>query len=158
MKTTRTFFLILAAAGFLFSLIIHCLALWGRIPSSESWDVVPFLGAIVSFVSAANLSGARPARMGLIPQSEIVKGCPTWLKRTDYFFFAYVVLVLLWFVLRTPGILHGRKVDLPARDGFVIFSASSMTFYAGSFSMLFGKLFGGNRQDTLPSDSTHEAT
>lgn len=158
MKTARTFLLSLAVVGVLFSLIIHLLALWGRAPSSESWYAVLFLGAFVLFVSAAYLSGAKPGRMGMIPVSEIVKGCPTWLKRTEYFFSAYTGLICLWLALRVPGIFHWRKVELPTMTGFVIFSAFSLTFYASSFSMLFGKLFGENLQDPTSSDAIQNNT
>jgi hypothetical protein len=102
MKIARSFFLILAAVGFLFSIIIHALALWGRAPSSESWNAVPFLGAMVVFVSAGYLGGVKPIRIGTISVSEIVKGCPTWLKRTEYFFSAYMALIGLWLVLQSP--------------------------------------------------------
>jgi hypothetical protein len=156
-KKARTYFLILAVVGFLFSLIIHLLALWGRAPSSESWYAVPFLGALVSFVSAAYLSGAKPGWRG-IPFSETVKGCPTWLKRRNYFFSGYLGLILLWDALRVPGIFHWRKVELPPVAAFLDFSAFAMLFYASSFSMLFGKLFGENRQDTASSDATQKTT
>jgi hypothetical protein len=146
MKIAKSFFLVLAVVGFLFSTIIHGLALWGRAPSSASWYVVPLLGASVLFVSAGYLSGAKPGRLGMIPVSEIVKGCPTWLKRTEYFFSAYMGLICLWLVLKAPGIFHWRKIELPAVAGFVFFSAFAMTFYTSSFSMLFGNLFGQNRQ------------
>ena len=145
MKAARTFFLMLSLVGFLFSLIVHLLALWGRASSSEYWFVVPFLGAFMSWISAVYLSGAKAGRMALIPASEVVKDCPAWLKRTDYFFSAYLGLVLLWLALRFPEVFHWRKVELPATAGFVIFSAFSMMFYVGAFSMLFGKLFGPTR-------------
>ncbi len=157
MKTARTSFLILAVVGFLFSLIIHLLALWHRTPSSESWYMVPFLGALVTFVSAAYLSGAKAVWRGM-PIGEIVKNCPTWLKRTEYFFSGYLGLIFLWEALRVPGIFHWRKVELPPVAGFVIFSAFSMTFYMGSFSMLFGKLFGEKCQDTTSSNATQKTT
>lgn len=156
MKAARTFFLMLALVGFIFSLSIHLLALLGRAPSSEYWFVVPFLGAFVSWISAAYLSRAKAGRMASIPVSEVVKDCPTWLKRTNYFFFAYTGLIFLWVGLRAPGLFHWGKVELPTRTGFVIFSAFSMTFYVGSFSMLFGKLFGENRQDAMSSDATQK--
>jgi hypothetical protein len=158
MKTVRSFFLILAVVGFLISLIVHLLALWGRAPSSESWYLVPILGASVLFVSAGYLSGAKPGRLGMIPGSEIVKGCPTWLKRTEYFFSAYMGLICLWLILKVPGIFHWRKIELPAVAGFVLFSAFAMTFYVSSFSMLFGNLFGQNRQANELSDATHKTT
>jgi hypothetical protein len=157
MKTARLYFLILAVVGFLFSLMIHLLALWGRAPTSESWYVVPFLGAFVSFVLAAYLSGAKAVWRG-VPIREIVKNCPTWLKRTEYFFSAYLGLIFLWGALSAPGIFHWRKVELSATAGFLIFSAFSMTFYMSSFLMLFGKLFGENRQDTTSSDTTQKPT
>jgi hypothetical protein len=140
METARKFFLLISLVGFLFSLIIHLLSLWGRAPSSEYWFVVPFLGAFVSLIAAAYLSGAKAGRMGLISLSEVVKGCPTWLKRTNYFLFAYTGLIFFWAALRAPGIFHWRKVELPAITGFLFFSTLSMMFYVGSFSMLFGKL------------------
>jgi hypothetical protein len=157
MKRARTFFLMLAVVGFLFSLIIHLSALLGRAPSSESWYVVPFLGAFVAFVSAAHLSGAKAGWRGM-PVGEIVKNCPTWLKRTDYFFSGYLGLILLWDALRVPGIFHWRKVELPPVAAFQDFSAFAMSFYVSSFSMLFGKLFGENRQDTASSDPTQKTT
>ena len=152
MKTARTFFLILALVGFLFSFIIHLLVLSGYAPTSDSWYVAPFLGAFVVFVSAAYLSGTKAVRMGLVPVSAIVKDCPTWLKTVGYFSLAYTGLICVWVVLRTPGIFHWRKVELPAAAGFVIFSAFAMSFYVSSFSMLFGKLFGEKRRDTASSD------
>jgi hypothetical protein len=158
MKIATSFFLILAVVGFLFSIIIHLLALSGRAPSSESWYAVPFLGAFVLFVSAGYLSGAKPGRLGMIPVSEIVKGCPTWLKRTEYFCSAYMGLICLWLVLKVPGIFHWKKIVLPAVAGFVFFSAFAITFYISSFSMLFGKLFGQNRQANEMSDATHKTT
>jgi len=157
MKRARTFFLMVAVVGFLFSLIIHLLALSGRAPSSESWYVVPFLGAFVAFVSAAYLSGAKAVSRGM-PTREIVKNCPTWLKRTEYFFSAYLALICLWVALRAPGIFHWRKVELSATAGFLIFSAFSMTFYMSSFLMLFGKLFGEDRQNITSSDTTQKPT
>jgi uncharacterized membrane protein len=151
MKAARTFFLMLALVGFLFSLIIHLLALRGGAPSSEYWFVVPFLGALVSWIAAAYLCGAKAGPRGRIPIGEVVKDCPTWLKRTNYFFFAYTGLIFLWVVLRAPGIFHWRKVELSAPTDFVFFSTFSMMFYASSFSMLFGKLFGETRGGlTLP--------
>jgi hypothetical protein len=142
MKAARTFFLMLALVGFLFSLIVHLLELWGRAPSASGWLVAPFLGALLSWISAAYLSGAKTARMASIPFSEVVRGCPAWLKRTNYFSDAYVVLIFLWLALRTSGIFHWKTVELPVGAGFLFMSAVSMTFYVGSFSMLFGKLFG----------------
>jgi hypothetical protein len=157
MKRARTFFLMLAVVGFLFSLTIHLLALSGRAPSSETWYGVPLLGALVAFVSAAYLSGAKAAWRGM-PIAEIVKNCPTWLKRTEYFFSAYFGLSFLWVALRTPGIFHWRKVELPTMTGFVILSAFSMSFYVGAFSMLFGKLFGEDRTETTSSKATQKTT
>src|SRR5882672_6284620 len=125
MKAARTFVLMLALVGFLFSLIIHLLALWGRAPSSESWFMVLFLGAFVSWISAAYLSGAKAGRMAGIPLSEVVKDCPDWLKRTDYFFFAYAGLIFLGFALRASGLFHWRKIELPVTTGFLFFSAFS---------------------------------
>jgi len=151
MKAARTFFLMLALVGFLFSLIVHLLALLGRAPSSGYWFVMPFLGAFVSWISSAHLSGAKAGRMASIPFSEVVKDCPAWLKRTNYFFDAYVVLIFLGLALRTSGVFHWKQVELPVGAGFLFLSAVCMTFYAGSFSMLFGKLFGrptGERRQT----------
>jgi len=156
MKTVRMFFLVLAVVGFLLASIIHLLALWSRPPSSKSWDVVLFLGAFVLFVSAAYLGGAKPGRMGIIPFSEIVRGCPTWLRRAEYFFSSYMVLICLWVAIRASGIFHWRKVELPLTLGIVVFSAFSMSFYMSSFSILFGKLFGDNRQNSTSADATHE--
>lgn len=154
MKIARSFFLILAVVGFLFSIIIHALALSGRAPSSESWNTVPFLGAMVVFLSAGYLGGVKPIRIGMISVSEIVKGCPTWLKRTEYSFSAYMGLIGLWLVLKVLGVFHLRTIDA----GFVFFSAFAMTFYISSFSILFGKLFGQNRQANEVSDATHKTT
>lgn len=109
------------------------------------------------FVSAAYLSGAKPGRMG-IPVSEIVRGCPTWLKRTVYLFDTYMGLICLWLALRAPGIFHWRRVELPAITGFEIFSAFSMTFYVSSFSMLFGKLLGEPRQGATLSETAQKMT
>ena len=142
MKAARTFFLVLALVGFFFSFIVHLLGLWGRTPLASGWLVAPFLGALLSWISAACLSGAKSGRMASIPFKEVVKGCPAWLKRTNYLSDAYVVLIFLRLVLRTSGLFHWKKVELPAGAGFLFMSAVSMTFYVGSFSMLFGKLFG----------------
>ena len=139
MKIAHTFFLMLALVGFIFSLFLHLLTLWGRAPSSEYWSVMPFLGALTSWISAAYLSGAKAGRLGLIALSEVVRDCPTWLKITNYFLFAYLGLILLCVVLRDPEIFHWRKVELSATAGFAVFSAFSMMFYVGSFSMLFKK-------------------
>ena len=145
-KAARTFFLMLALVGFLFSSTIHLLALWRRTPSSEYWFVVPFLGALLSWISAAYLSGAKAGRIAAILVSEVVKDCPAWLKRTNYFFFAYSWLINVWVALRAPGLFHWRRVELSVITGFIAFSALSMSFYVGSFSMLFGKLFGESRR------------
>ena len=158
MKMARKFLLVLSFVGFTFSLAIHLLALSGRVPSSESWDVVPFIGSFVAFALAANLSGAKPGRMGMIPQSEITKGCPPWLRKTDGFFFAYMFLALFWIALRNPGVFHWRKVALSQTDRFFIISAFSMMFYVSSFSMLFGRLFGKSNQSAPSSEATQETT
>gem|GEM_PF-2178139 len=152
MKTARIFFLMLALVGFLFSFIIHLFVLSGRVPTSGFWEMVPFFGAFVLFVSAAYLSDTKAVRTGLIPISAIVKHCPTWLKRTEYFSFAYLGLICVWVALSPPVIFHWGKIELPARTGFVIFSAFAMSFYVSSFSMLFGKLFGERRRDTASSE------
>jgi hypothetical protein len=157
MKTARTFFLLFSLVGFAFSLVIHLLALTDRVPSSESWFVVPFLGALASFVSAGYLSGAKAGRMGL-PISEIVRGCPTWLRRTEYFFSAYLALVMVWLVSKSLGLFHWEKVEVPVTTAFVVFSAAAMSFYVSSFSMLFGKMFGENHEDTTSSTVTKETT
>ncbi len=146
MKLIRTLFLTLALVGFLCSLVIHLSALWGRTPSSEGWLIAPFLGALLSWIAAAYLSGAKAGRMAGIPLSEVVKDCPAWLKRTDYFFSAYAVLIVLGLALRTSGVFHWKQVELPVSAGFLFDSALCMMFYAGSFSMLFGKLFGATRR------------
>jgi len=153
MKMARTFLLVVSFVGFAFSLVIHLLALSGHAPSSDSWYVIPFIGSFVAFVLAANLSGAKPGRMGMIPQSEVTKGCPQWLKKTDWFFFVYTFLALFWIALRNPGVFHWRKVALSQTDGFFIFSAFSMMFYVSSFSMLFGKLFGESNQGAPSSEA-----
>ncbi len=110
------------------------------------------------FVSAAYLGGAKPGRMGMVPFSEIVKGCPIWLKRAEYLFSAYMVLICLWVALRAPGIFHWRKVELSLTAGIAVFSAFAMSFYVSSFCMLFGKLFGDNRRDATSADATHKTT
>src|ERR1700730_4094682 len=102
MKTARTFFLLLALGGFFFSMVIHFLSLSRHAPSSEYWFIVPFLGAFISWIAAAYLSGAKAGRMGLIPSSEVVKGCPRWMKTAGYFFVGYTGLVFLWVALRAP--------------------------------------------------------
>ena len=145
MKTLRIFLLVVSLVGFLVSLVIHLLTLFRRAPVSEYWFVMPFLGAIVSWISAAYLSGVKTGRMGMVPTSEVVKGCPTWLKSADYFFFAYAGLVFLWVASIAVGIFHWSKVELPVVTAFLSFSAFSMMFYMGSFSMLFGKLFADTR-------------
>src|SRR5277367_2895366 len=111
MKIIRILLLILSLVGFLCSLVIHLLALWGRTPSANAWLIAPFLGALFSWISAAYLSGAKAARMASIPFSEVVKDCPAWLKRTDYFFDAYVVLIFCWVALRTSGVFHWKQVE-----------------------------------------------
>lgn len=141
MKIIRILLLILSLVGFICSLVVHLLALWSRTPS-EGWLIAPFLGALFSWISAAYLSGAKAARMARIPFSEVVKDCPAWLKRTDYFFDAYVVLIFCWVAIRTSGVFQWKQVELPPGAGFLFLSAVCMTFYAGSFSMLFGKLYG----------------
>jgi hypothetical protein len=83
--------------------------------------------------SSAHLSGAKAGRMASIPFSEIVKDCPAWLKRTNYFFDAYVVLIFLWLALRTSGVFHWKQVELPVVAGFLFLSAVCMTFYAVLF-------------------------
>jgi hypothetical protein len=158
MTIGRTFLIVLAFVGFAFSLTIHFLALSERIPSSEFWLVAAFVGSLVTFVLAAVLSGAKPGRMGMIPQSEVTKGCAQWLKRTDWFFFGYAGLVLVWTAIRSLGGFHWRKVELSDMASFLTFSAFSMTFYISSVSMLFGRLFGENNQSTPSSDGTQETT
>jgi hypothetical protein len=145
MKTARTLFLVLASIGFLFSFIIHLLLLSGHVPASDLWSVAPFLGALVSFASAAYLSGAKRGPMGAIPASAIVKDCPSWLKSAEYFFFAYSCVIFLWIALFT-----WRKVELPAKTSFVLLSAVSMSFYVSSFLMLFWKLSGKSKDRTSP--------
>ncbi|MGD0427859.1 MAG: hypothetical protein ABSC10_14165 [Candidatus Acidiferrales bacterium] len=145
MKTLRMCLLVLALVGFVVSLVIHLLTLFHREPASEYWFVMPFLGAMVSWISAAYLSGAKTGRMGMVLASEVVKGCPTWLKSADYFFFAYSGLVFLWVASIAVGILHWSKVELSVVTAFLFFSAFSMMFYLGSFSMLFGMLFADTR-------------
>ena len=81
----------------------------------------------------------------MVLASEVVKGCPTWLKSADYFFFAYSGLVFLWVASIAVGILHWSKVELSVVTAFLFFSAFSMMFYLGSFSMLFGMLFADTR-------------
>jgi hypothetical protein len=156
MKTTRIFLLLLAVAGFLFASIIHFSALWGRPFSSESWSTWSLLGALVLFVLVAYLGGARPGPRGMVPFSEIVKRCPTWLKRADYFIFVYGVLIFLW-QTRVLGV-HWRRVELSPIAGTAIESAFAMSFYVSSFCVLFGRPFGDNGQDTLSGDATHKTT
>jgi hypothetical protein len=109
----------------------------------------------VSFVLATKLSGAKVGRMG-VSTREIVKGCPTWLRRTEYFFSAYVALVMVWLVFRSLGVIHRGPVELSARTAFVVFSAVSTAFYVSSFSMLFGKLFGEEYQDPTSSGAAQQ--
>jgi hypothetical protein len=59
MKTARTFFLMLALVGFIFSLITHLLALWDRASSSEYWFVVPFLAAAARATDELRSLGSR---------------------------------------------------------------------------------------------------
>jgi len=102
---------------------------------------------------------SEPCKGGPDGEYPCQRGCqrlPNLAEKTNYFFFAYTGFIFLWVGLRAPGLFHWGKVELPTRTGFVIFSAFSMTFYVGSFSMLFGKLFGENRQDTMSSDATQK--
>ena len=154
MTTARTVLLNCSALGFAFSLGVHFFSLAGHTPSSDSWLVLPFLGALVSFSSAGYLSGAKTGRMGTVPISEIVKGCPKWLKWTVYFFSAYLVLV--WLVVGSSEVYHWRKVEMPARMAFVVFSAFALLFYFSSFSMLFGKMFGVSPQPATSFSVTKE--
>lgn len=146
MKLVRILFLILALAGFLCSFVIHLLVLRGHTPPSEDWLIAPFLGALLSWIAAAFLSGAKAGRMAGIPLSEVVKDCPTWLKRTYYFFSAYTVVIFLGFALTASGFFHWKQVQLPVSTGALFFSAFCMMFYAGSLSMLFGRLFGATQR------------
>ena len=156
MTTPRTVLLNFSALGFAFSLGVHFFSLAGHTPSSDSWLVLPFLGALVSFSSAGYLSGAKTGRMGTVPICEIVKGSPKWLKWTVYFFSAYLGLVLVWLVVRSSEVFRWRKVEMPTRMAFVVFSAFAVLFYVSSFSMLFGKMFGVSPQPATSSSVTKE--
>ena len=134
-----------AVTGFIVSLSIHVLALSGRVPASELWFVVPFFGALVLFVLVARLVGAKAGRRG-VATGEIVKACPTWLKRTVHFFSVYLAIVILWLLGRSLGIFHWEKVQLDVRNATVVFSAFAAEFYLASVAMLFGKLFGEKHQ------------
>lgn len=152
MKTLRQICLVLAAVGFISSLMIHLFALWGRAPQSDVWIAVFFGGAFVLWISGALLTGTKGGHMGAISIEKIVSDCPNWLKKADYFLFSYAVLVFLWGVLRSLGVIHLREVRQPSPETFGIFSGWLMAFYAGGYSMLFGRLFGGDhrRPSTCP--------
>jgi hypothetical protein len=140
MKPACRSLLLAAVVGFMVSVGVHVLSLWGRASASEIWIVVPFLGAIASFVLAAFLSGVTLARRG-VPMREIVRQAPTWLQTGTYFFAVYLAIVMAWLLYRSFGISRWAKVELDARTGFVVFSAFSMDFYVNSAAMLFRKCF-----------------
>jgi hypothetical protein len=145
MKTLRQIWMLMAAVGFIFSLMIHVFALSGRAPQSDVWIALLFGGTFVLWIPGALLSGMKGGHMGAIPVGEIVRGCPKWLKKADYFLFSYAVLIFLWGILRHFGILHLREGRQPSPETFGIFSGWCMAFYAGVFSMLFGKLSDENQ-------------
>jgi hypothetical protein len=129
--------MVLAAAGFIFSLGFHVFALCGRAPQSQVWIAVLFGGAMASWLLAAFVSGAgaEAGRMAAIPIDEILSDCPNWLKKSVHYLFVYLLLIFLWCVFRFMG-----EVPLSSRKAFAIFSGWSMPFYAGAYGMLFESL------------------
>jgi hypothetical protein len=151
MKTLRQVCMLFAGVGFILSLGIHLSALLGRVPSSGGWIILTFMGGMVVWISAALASGTRgEGRMGTIPISAIVEKRPAWLKTTTYFCFWYAILLLIGPALRPSSFIRLGRVLESASALVAMLSGWSLPFFAGAFSMVWGK---------VPSrDSRHEST
>lgn len=121
---------ILAAVGFVLSLIVHGLSLFGVLAPGGDLVFALHIGIFVIWVPAVILSQGRGGK-------DAFDKTPRWMKRALGVLFAYALLNFGYFMLVAPKKGSREASQHPAPPKVVRgFSGHWMIFYGAGFSML----------------------
>jgi hypothetical protein len=142
-KTILRISMAAALGGFVVSFAIHVHSLFGWRLAATVWVALhagifilalPYLWLLKKF-RAERGSGA------LLPVARFYKGCPPWMRKTVIGLFAYFVLVMVVFFIKTHG--GGGSTEFEhwvAPDVAIFFSSGWMSFYSVLFAIFFSAL------------------
>ncbi len=126
-------FMLLAAFGFILSVLVHVSALLGLpVPGGDTaWGL--HIGIFVVWLPAVLVS-TRTARF--TNQKNFWKvtlsGCPPWMRKALYVVFGYAVLNFIIFILARK-----QQTGVPSTADFRGFSGHWMVFYGAAFATLY---------------------
>jgi hypothetical protein len=129
-------FIALSAIGLLLSIIAHVIALsGGQVPyGNYAWGL--HIGIFIVWLPAvlvANKYASDFKRKDLWKAA--LRGCPTWMRRTTYFFFGYAVLNFIIFAVLMNNV--GKTSTANNAAQFRGFSGHWMAFYSAALSILY---------------------
>lgn len=126
-------FMLLAAVGFILSVVVHVSALLGLpIPGGDAaWGL--HIGIFVVWLPTVLVS-TRTARF--TNQKDFWKvalsGCPPWMRKALYLVFGYAILNFIIFIFAMK-----YQAGVPSAADFRGFSGHWMVFYGVAFAMLY---------------------
>ena len=125
--------MVYAACGLGLSLIVHIPSFFGIALGGNTLFTALHLGIFPLWIPVV-LIGRKMAGGGQRRNDfwkAALSGCPVWMKYMTYFFFAYAILNLLWFIAHAPKGQH-QGDDMIAHG----FSGHWMAFYAAGLAIL----------------------
>jgi hypothetical protein len=140
-------FMIIAAAGFVLSLITHLMALIGKAPPGGGLVWGLHVGIFAVWIPTVLITNRKVQGVQRkVSWETAMLGCPTWMRRTLKVVFVYAIINFILFLLGTVG--HPKPVG-PAPPSVVRgFSGHWMVFYGVAFSTLYAAFKASRRKDT----------
>ena len=123
-------FVILAVVGFVLSVIVHGLSLFGVVPPGGDMAFVLHVGIFIIWIPAVILNQRQGGK-------DVLDRTPRWMKRALAVLGAYALLNFGYFMIVAPkrGSQEINKHPAPSKV-FRGFSGHWMLFYGAGFSML----------------------
>jgi hypothetical protein len=131
-------FVVVAGAGLLVSVLVHCMAVLGISSANKGLLGVLGLGVFVAWVPAVLVAGSLakdvPARQFW---PAVMRGCPQWMRTAAAAFFVYAIVNFFVFMLQTMG-----KPPLPADDPLSLRAITGhiAAFYAVGMAILYSAI------------------
>jgi len=138
-------FAILAALGFILSLVSHIAALIRMPGPLGDFTWILHLGIFVVWIPAAitsNIMGRNSPRKDFWKVA--LRGCPPWMRYAFYAIIGYAILNFIFFLITAPS---GHSPSGGSMPPSVVrgFSGHWMVFYFAGFAILYSKTHGSDQ-------------
>lgn len=134
-------FLLLAASGFVLSVVVHFMALAGAaIPGGKLvWAL--HVGIFVVWIPAVLVSMHMTRYANRKDFWKVaVAGCPIWMRRVGYVLFGYAILNFVLFIATTGSQPKQSMGNAPPPSVVRGFSGHWMVFYGAAFAILYSRI------------------